>query len=161
MQWPQLPTTNIYAILYILKFNEHALPVRTASRDQTDPPTHTHLHKFGRPPWPCGGNINKEIEESRHKWGPTLLSLTIHFPITKGDLGTKWSPSIFPLAQNKSRHQQQYSFSFRLSHTNKDAGRRWPPTWIWSSLSYWGKWKITHLNPVDSFQFHFRRSWIS
>lgn len=117
------------------------------------------MHEVGRPPWPCGGNINKEIEKSRHKRDSTLFSLTIHFPITEGDTGTKWSPSIFPLAQNRSRHQQQYSFTFCLSHTNKDAGRCWPPAWIWNSLGYWVKWKITRLNPVDSFQFLTDRIW--
>lgn len=121
--------------------------------------TNTQVHKFGRPPWPCGGKINKEIEESRHKWGSTLLSLTIHFPITKGDTGAQWSTSIFPLAHNGSGHQQQYSFTFRLSHSNKDAGRHWPPKR--NSLSYWKKWKINRLSPVDSFQFHFRPNLIS
>lgn len=121
--------------------------------------TNTQVHKFGRPPWPCGGKINKEIEESRHKWGSTLLSLTIHFPIRKRDMGAQWSPSIFTLGQNGSRHQQQYSFTLRLSHRNKDAGRLWPPTQ--NSLSSWKKWKINHLSPADSFQFHFRPNLIS
>lgn len=112
----------------------------------------TQVHKFGRLPWPCGRKINKEIEESKHKWGSTLPSLTIHFPITEGDAGAQWSPSVSTAAQNGSRHQQQYSFTFRLSHTNRDAGRHWPPTP--NSLSHWGKWKITHFSPVDSFQFH-------
>lgn len=112
----------------------------------------TQVHKFGRLPWPCGRKINKEIEESKHKWGSTLPSFTIHFPITEGDAGAQWSPSVSTAAQNGSRHQQQYSFTFRLSHTNGDAGRHWPPTP--NSLSHWGKWKITHFSPVDSFQFH-------
>lgn len=130
----------------------------TCARMQTH--TYTPLHEFGRPPWACGGKINKETVESRHKWGSTLLSLTIHFPITRGDTSSKWSPSIFPQAKNGSRHQQQYSFTFCVSHTNKDAGRHWAPAQIRNSVGCWGECKIIHLNPVDSFQFHFRQNLI-
>lgn len=124
-------------------------------------PTRTHrCTNLAGLPDHVGGKINKEIEESRHKWGPTLLSLTIHFPIRKRDMGAQWSPSIFTLGQNGSRHQQQYSFTLRLSHRNKDAGRLWPPT-TQNSLSSWKKGKINCLSPVDSFQFHFRPNLIS
>lgn len=114
------------------------------------------MHRFGKLPWPCVGNINKEIEESRLKWGSTLLSLTIHFPITSGDTGTKWSPSIFPLALNRRRHQQQYSFTFRLSHTNKDAGRRWPPAQIQKLTQLLGRTKDNSLEPSGQLPISFQ-----
>lgn len=86
MQWPLLHLNICYNILYLLKFIEHPLPVCNASTDQTESCTHTCMDLAGCPGhvW---GNINKEIEESRHKWGSTLLSLTIHFLIPKGGHG--------------------------------------------------------------------------
>lgn len=55
--------------------------------------------------------INKEIEESKQKWGSTLPSRTIHFPITARNTGVQWSPCVSPPARNESGHRQQYSFS--------------------------------------------------
>lgn len=76
--------------------------------------TQVQVHDFGRPsPDKVREKINKEIEESKHKWGSTLPSRTIHFPITARNTGVQWSPCVSPPAQNGSGHRQQYSFSFQ------------------------------------------------
>lgn len=81
--------------------------------------TQVQVHEFGRPSHDkVREKINKEIEESKHKWGSTLPSRTIHFPITERNTGVQWSPCVSPPAQNGSGHRQQYSFSFQ-SLSNK------------------------------------------
>lgn len=87
---------------------------RGIKRTRTSTQVQVQAHKFGRPsPDKVREKINKEIEESKRKWGSTLPPRTIHFPFTERNTGVQWSPCVCPPAQNGSGHRQQYSFSFQ------------------------------------------------
>lgn len=116
--------------------------------------TQVQVHDFGRPsPDKVREKINEEIEESKHKWGSTLPSRTIHFPITARNTGVQWSPCVSPRPRMEVDTGNNTHLASSLSPTNRDAR---PPLTSHSknSLSRWGKWKITRLSPVDTFQFH-------
>lgn len=138
-------------ISFFFQFIIYPMIKQTHKHTGTCSSTHTYtlLHEFGRLPRACGGNINKEIEESEHKWGPTLLSLTIHFPITSGDTSTNWSPPSFhklriEVDTNNNTHLPSIYLIQTKMHAAVDL-----PAQIWNSLSQFGgliwiRWTISN-----------------